>query len=76
MSVGPDLSSRTGRPDHPPATGATTPTLARLAAHSLNAARVMFSVVGAAITAAMPMQPTPSQRAADGTFRGARLRRN
>jgi hypothetical protein len=75
MSVDTDLSSRTGRPDHP-ATRATTPTLARLAAHSLNAARFTFSVVGAAITAAMPMQPTPSQRAADGTFSGARLRRN
>ena len=56
MSVGPDLSSRTGGPDNP-ATRVTTPTLARLAAHSLNAARFAFSVVGAATTAAMPMQP-------------------
>ena len=68
MTVDTDLPSRTGSPDH--ATGATTPTLARLAAHSLNATRFAFSVVGAATTAAMPMQPTPSQRAADGTPSG------
>ena len=63
MSVDTDLSSRTGRPNQL-APGATTPTLARLAGHSLTAARFTFSVIGAATTAAMPMQPTPSQRGA------------
>ena len=63
MSVDTDLPSPTGHPNHP-APGAPTPTLARLAGHSLTAARFAFSVIGAATTAAMPMQPTPSQRGA------------
>ena len=64
MSFDTDPPSHAEPPDHP-STGATTPTLARLATHAaLNAARFAFSVVGAAITAVLPMQPTRSQRAA------------